>query len=180
MESSEQGVVYRIFTGAHNTSALVCVLLLGRSALRHFGSTPLSVGFSGKPYLRCSTASGSGLVLSYEICMKNSGKHAAKNLQYVRATQTLQVGVDPPVTVDSLPSLRAPTRLVSGAQHCQILTMTNPIENPTQIARIIDRYNSGHVAILLELKVRYYDAFTEKDFFFEERNTVWKDRVDID
>ncbi len=97
----------------------------------------------------------------------------------MRATQTLQVGGDPAVVVDSLPSVRAPARLVSGDHYCQILMMRNPIVDPIQLARIIELYNSGEVAILLELKLRYYDAFTEKEFFVEERNTVKKDRVDI-
>ncbi len=95
----------------------------------------------------------------------------------MRATQTLQVGGDPAVVVDSLPSVRAPARLVSGDHYCQILMMRNPIVDPIQLARIIELYNSGEVAILLELKLRYYDAFTEKEFFVEERNTVKKDRV---
>ncbi len=139
----------------------------------------LSVGFTAKPYLRYSASPGAGIELSYEICIRNSGRHAAINLQYVKATQTLQLGSDISVTVDSLSSLRAPSRLVSGDHYCQVLQMRNPTLASTQIAKFIERYNSGDAAIFLELKVRYFDAFTGKEYFFEERNKVKKDRVDI-
>jgi len=48
-----------------------------------------------------------------------------------------------------------------------------------QIKKFIELYNSGDAAILLELEMRYFDAFTGKEYFFEERNKVRKDRVDI-
>ena len=139
----------------------------------------LSVEFTAKPYLRYSASPGAGIELSYEICIRNSGRHAARNLQYVKATQTLQLGSDISVTVDSLSSLRAPSRLVSGDHYCQILQMRNLTLTSEQVAKFIELYNFGDAAIFLELKVRYFDAFTGKEYFFEERNKVKKDRVDI-
>ena len=48
-----------------------------------------------------------------------------------------------------------------------------------QIARFMEQYKLGDAAILLELKLHYFDAFTGKEYFIEERNKVKKDRVDI-
>jgi hypothetical protein len=48
-----------------------------------------------------------------------------------------------------------------------------------QIARFIEQYDSGDAAILLQLKLCYFDAFTGKEYFIEERSKVKKDRVDI-
>ena len=139
----------------------------------------LSVLFTAKPYLRYSTPPGSGIELSYEICVRNSGRHPAKNLRYLKGTQTLQTGPDISITVDSLPSLRAPDRLAASDHYCQILQMRNPALSTEQIGRFIERYNSGDAAIVLELEIRYSDAFTKKQYFFEERNKIKKDRVDI-
>jgi len=57
--------------------------------------------------------------------------------------------------------------------------MRNLTLTSEQVAKFIELYNFGDAAIFLELKVRYFDAFTGKEYFFEERNKVKKDRVDI-
>jgi hypothetical protein len=69
--------------------------------------------------------------------------------------------------------------MMSGDHYCQILQMRNSKLPAEQIARFMEQYNSGDAAILLELKLRYFDAFTGKEYFTEERNKVRKDRVDI-
>lgn len=139
----------------------------------------LSIKGTAKPYLRCSSPPGNGIEFSYELCIKNSGKNPAKNLRYLTAAQTLQIGRDRPITVDSRASLLAPARLVSGDYFCQIFTMRNPVEDPVQISKMIERYNSGEVSILFQLKLAYNDAATEKEYIIEERNLVKRDRIEI-
>jgi len=140
----------------------------------------LSIETTAKPYLRYSRMPDGGVELSYELCIRNSGRNPARGLKYTKATQALQIGAERPIVVDSRPSLRVPKRLVSGERYCQIFTMRNSKEDPAQITKLVDRYNAGEVTISLELNMTYVDALTEKKYSFEERNKVKIDRVNIE
>lgn len=139
----------------------------------------LSLRPTAKPYLRVSRIPGSGIEFSYELCFKNSGKNPAGDIKYLKTTQSLQIRGERPIVVNNRPSPSAPSRLVSGDHFCQVFTMHNPVEDTAQIEKLVDRYNAGDVAILLELELTYVDAFTGKEYAFEERNRVNRDRIEI-
>jgi hypothetical protein len=139
----------------------------------------LFVETTAKPYLRCTRIPGAGIELTYELCIRNSGKDAARSLKYEQATQVLYIGNEHPIVADSRSSLHAPIRLASGDRYCQIFSMRNRNQDLVQIEKLLERYNAGEVAILLELKMSYEDAFTGKKYFLEERNRVGRNRIDI-
>jgi hypothetical protein len=76
----------------------------------------ISIETTAKPFLRYSSLPNGGMEFSYELCIKNSGRNPAKNLEYTKAMQVLQIGGQNSVTVDSRPFLNAPKRIVSGGR----------------------------------------------------------------
>lgn len=143
------------------------------------GQPQLAIKYSSKPYLRYSTSTASGLELSYEICVENSGKHPATDLRYEKTTETLLIGSDVSIPVRHTTTNTPPSRLVSGERYCQIFTIRNTKITVDQIALLLREYDSNNVAIFLELDLRYTDAFTGKSFSLGERNKIRKDRVEI-
>ncbi len=145
-----------------------------------FDQPQLSISYSSKPYLRYIAIDTSGLEFSYEICLKNSGKNPAIELVYTKLTQALVVNVLTVATVEGKKSKNPPPqRLVSGEHYCQVFMMNSTTMKSDQIRNYIKRYNSGELAIVLELEIQYKDGITGKKYSFNERNKVFKDMVQI-
>ena len=148
----------------------------------------LSIRAVNKPYLRYEVIDNNKIAFSYELSISNLGKNNAINISYSHIIQKLVVSDKTVVHVDSLagtdnqPSksgYSAPAKVVSGDRYFQIFMLNGNNLNSSQINNLIDKYQKEHLAIILDIGIKYTDAITHKEYETTEILKFFKNKDEI-
>lgn len=138
----------------------------------------MSINLTNKPYLRYEVED-KGIELSYELRIRNDGKNTAEDIKYSLLKQKLAVDMIVVAEVNSSLNARTPQRLITQNAYHQIIKAKSNDMSVSQMERVINDYDSGKLAIVLEIKIEYRDSITLKEYSTKETLRIYKTRVEI-
>ncbi len=148
----------------------------------------LVIRTQNKPYLRYKVVGNNGIEFSYELSFQNYGKNNAININYSYVRQKLLIGDKTIVQVnntsnsDNPPSkagYTAPTKLISGDKFFQIFQLNGNGLKVDQIKSLINYYELGQLAVIIDIGIEYDDAITLKKYKSSEILKIYKNMDSI-